>query len=483
MANEFIKCPKCGNEIQISEAISQNIEVAVTEKYQKQIQDLKEKARKNEELSEKKFNEKLNQELKNVEEKIRKQTEDKLKLEIKDTKDQLAEKSKKLEEFQSKEMEILKKQRELQEKEKSFEFDIEKRVAAKELEIQKQFATEMKQIESNTKKKAEAAFGLEVRDLKEQIAEKEKKLKESQDVELDLRKRQRLLEEKEQALKLEVARQLDSERQKIIANAHASYDEEHRLKDAEKEKQMADMRKQIDDLKRKAEQGSQQIQGEVLELQIEEMLRQEFPFDNIEPVPKGIKGADAIQVVKTQSGKICGKILWESKRTKNWSDAWIQKAKDDQREAKAHLVVIVSETLPNGVPQFSQINGVWVVSISLALELSKALRFLLLEVAKEKSFQDGKTGKMEILYSYLTGPEFKSRIEAILEGFINLQKDLDSEKRAMEKIWSKRSKQIDKVIKSIGGMHGDLEGIAGSSLPVVKMLELPSVNEEEEKSG
>lgn len=324
------------------------------------------------------------------------------------------------------------------------------------------------------------ALGLEISDLKEQILEKDKKLKESQNVELDLRKRRRVLEEKEQTLELEVARKLDSERQKIVNHALADYGEKHRLKDAEKEKQMAGMRKQIDELKRKAEQGSQQIQGEVLELQIEEMLKQEFPFDNIEPVPKGIKGADAMQVVKAQSGKVCGKVLWESKRTKNWSDGWIQKAKDDQREAKAHLVVIVSETLPEGVSQFSQINGIWVVSIPLALDLSRALRFMLLEVAREKSFQDGKTEKMEILYNYLTGPEFRNRLEAILEGFIILKKDLDSEKRAMEKIWSKREKQIDKVIKSIGGMHGDLEGIAGPSLPVVKMLELNSQDSTEE---
>ncbi|MCK4234075.1 DUF2130 domain-containing protein [candidate division WOR-3 bacterium] len=400
MANEFIKCPECGAEFQISQAISHEIEITVAKKYEKQIKDLKEQSQKNIELKEK--------------------------------------------------------------------------------ELGEQFAEEKKQIESNAKKKVVEAFGLEISDLKERIIEKDKKIKESQDVELNLRKRQRLLEKKERTLELEVARQLDSERQKIIDKALTDYDDKHRLKDAEKEKQMADMRRQIDELKRKAEQGSQQTQGEVLELQIEEMLRQEFPIDDIEPVPKGIKGADAVQVVKTQSGKICGKVLWESKRTKNWSDTWIQKAKDDQREAKAHLVVIVTETLPDGVTQFSHINGVWVVSILLALDLSRALRFMVLEVAREKSFQDGKTEKMEILYNYLTGPEFRNRLEAILEGFIALKKDLDSEKRAMEKIWSKREKQIDKVIKSIGGMHGDIEGIAGPSLPVLKMLELPSANNEEE---
>lgn len=481
MKNEFIKCPKCGTEIQISEAIFKNIEGAVIEKYQKQIQNLKDEAKKDAELREEKFAEQLNQELKKAKEKIKKQTEDKLKVEINDTKELLAEKSKKVDELQKKEKDFLKKQRELQEKEKNLELEIEKKLTEKELEMQKKFSEDKEKIESKTKKKIEEAFDLEIKDLKEQVAEKEQKLKKSQESELDLRKRQRQLEEKEKALKLEVARQLDTERKKIIDNALASYDEEHRLKDAEKDKQMNDMRKQIDGLKRKAEQGSQQLQGEVLELQIEEMLKHAFPTDNVEPVPKGKKGADAIHVVRTSSGKVCGKILWESKRTKTWNDKWIQKAKEDQREATAHLVVIVTETLPNGVTQFSQINDVWVVSVSLALELSKALRFMLLQVAREKSFQDGKTGKMEILYKYLTGPEFKNRLEAILEGFIDLKKDLDWEKRSMEKIWAKRSKQIDKVIKSIGGMHGDLEGIAGSSLPVVKMLELPTVNEKQEE--
>lgn len=474
MANELIKCPKCGAEFQISEAISHSIETTVVKKYEKQIDELKEQFQKNNKFKEEELTEKFKQEQKNIEDRIRKQTEEKMNLEINDAKKQLVEKNKKLEDFQQKEMEIINCQRELREKEKSFDLDMAKKLEASKNELYKQFAEEKKLVEDNTKKNVEETYNKEINDLREQICEKDKKLQESQDVELELRKKQRVLEEKERTLELEVARQLDSERQKIINNVFTEYEEKHRLKDAEKEKQMADMRKQIGDLKRKAEQGSQQIQGEVLELQIEEMLKQEFPFDNIEPVPKGIKGADALQVVKTEFGKICGKILWESKRTKNWSDAWIQKAKDDKREAKADIIVIVSEALPNGVSQFKQIKGVWIVSISLTLDLSTVLRFMLIEIAREKSFQDGKTEKREILYNYLTGPEFKNRLEAILEGFITLKNNLDSEKRAMEKIWSKREKQIEKVIKSISGMHGDLEGISGPTLPVIKMLELNS---------
>jgi hypothetical protein len=425
MANELIKCPECGAEFPISKAISHDIEITVAKKYEKQIKEVKD------------------------------QTQQLLTSKEEELKTQFQKDKKRIEESARK----------------------EKEEALKELE------SERKQIEEQAKKKAQDTVSSEMANLKEELSEKNTKIAENQKIELELRKKQREVEERSQSLEIELNRKLDEERNKIIENAQKTFEEQHKLKDLEKNKKLSDLHKQVNDLKRKLEQGSQQMQGEVLELQIEEMLKQEFPFDNIEPVPKGIKGADAVQVVKTQSGKVCGKVLWESKRTKSWSDSWIQKAKDDQRAAKAHLVVIVSEILPDGVSQFVQINGVWVVGIPLALNLSKALRFMLLEVAREKSFQDGKAEKMEILYNYLTGPEFRNRLEAILEGFVTLKKDLDSEKRAMEKIWSKREKQIDKVIKSIGGMHGDLEGIAGPSLPVVKMLEFPSIDDKKSDNG
>ena len=180
-------------------------------------------------------------------------------------------------------------------------------------------------------------------------------------------------------------------------------DERHRLKDAEKDKQLTDMRNKIDELQRKAEQSSQQSQGEVLELELEDVLKAEFPLDDIEPVAKGVRGADVLQIVKNQSGKICGKILWETKRTKNWSDSWIQKLKDDQREAKADISVLISEALPDGMDHFKQISGVWVSDISSSLCLAVALRALLIQVARANSAQDGKNEKMEIMYNYLIG--------------------------------------------------------------------------------
>ena len=334
-----------------------------------------------------------------------------------------------------------------------------------------------KSIEEKAKKEVQESLNIKISDLNEQLEEKTKNLKEAQKQEIELRKRQRELVEKEEKLELELSRKIDAERQKIIQKTSKEFEETHRLKDAEKDKQLDDMKRQIDELKRKAEQGSQQMQGEVLELELEESLKDEFPFDVIEPVAKGVKGGDIIQTVKTQSGRICGKILWETKRTKNWSESWIQKLKDDQRDAKADLAILASESLPKGLQHFRLISGVWVTDILSAVSLALALRVVLIQVARERVTQVGKKEKMELAYNYLTGQEFRNRVEAIVESFTAMKMDLEAERRAMLKIWAKREKQMERVISNAAGMHGDLQEIAGSSLPAIKMLELPNDDE------
>jgi hypothetical protein len=341
-----------------------------------------------------------------------------------------------------------------------------------------QFLEEKKIIEQKVKSDVESAQKAQLTDLQEQLLEKSQRLEKAQQQELELRKQQRQLEEDKRAFELEMNRKLDIERQNIVEKVARESEENHKFKDAEKDKQLADMRTQIEELKRKAEQGSQQAQGEVLELEFEHLLKEDFPFDEIMPVSKGVKGGDVIQTVKTQAGRVCGKILWETKRTKSWSDGWIQKVKDDQRDAKADLSVIVSEVLPKGFHHFRQIDGVWVTDIPSALSLSLALRVVLIQVAKSRDIQTGKEEKMEIVYNYLTGVEFRNRVQAIVESFVAMKKDLDAEKRAMTATWSKREKQIDRVVLNIAGMHGDLEGIVGGSLPAVKMLELSNENGE-----
>jgi len=353
---------------------------------------------------------------------------------------------------------------------------------AKDSEIQAKVTSEIKKAEAQARKKAEDAIGLELTDLKAQLDEERTKREASQREELNLRKRQRELEDSKKELELEMTRKLDAERSKIEEVAAQRIVEEHRLKDAEKDKKLADALKQVEELKRKMEQGSQQAQGEVLELELEALLKKEFPFDEIDAVSKGVRGGDVTQTVKTQSGRVCGKILWETKRTKAWSDSWIQKLKDDQREAKAGLAVLVSEALPDGFHHFRQMDGgVWVTDVPSVLSLAIALRVVLIQVSNAREAEMGKKEKMELVYSYLTGPEFKNRVSAIIEAFRTMHEDLEAEKRAMQRIWEKRAKQIEKVIANTSGMYGDLEGLAGTSLPPIKILELPLAEDKKEE--
>jgi len=345
---------------------------------------------------------------------------------------------------------------------------------AMDVEYQSKLAIERKNTEEQARKKAQESISIELADLKTQLEDERNKREVLQREELNLRKKQRELEDSKKNLELEMTRKLDEERKKIEDLVAQRIAEEHRLKDAEKDKKLTDALKQVDELKRKMEQGSQQTQGEVLELELEALLKKEFPFDDIEPVSKGVRGGDILQIVKTQSGRVCGKILWEIKRTKAWSDSWIQKLKDDQREAKAGLAVLVSEALPQGFHHFRQMDGgVWVTDVPSVVSLAIALRVVLVQVANAREFEMGKKEKMELIYTYLTGPEFKNRVSAIIEAFRTMHEDLEAEKRAMQRIWEKRAKQIEKVISNTSGMYGDLEGLAGNALPSIKILELP----------
>lgn len=348
----------------------------------------------------------------------------------------------------------------------------------KEIDFQNRLIVERKNSEEQARKKAEESISVELTDLKTQLADERNKREALQREELNLRKKQRELEESKKNLELEMFRRLDEERKKIEELVAQRIVEEHRLKDAEKDKKLTDALKQIDELKRKMEQGSQQAQGEVLELELEALLKKEFPFDDIEPVSKGVRGGDIVQIVKTQSGRVCGKILWEIKRTKAWSESWIQKLKDDQREAKAGLAVLVSEALPQGFHHFRQMDGgVWVTDVPSVVSLAIALRVVLVQVANAREFEIGKKEKMELIYAYLTGSEFKNRVSAIIEAFRAMNEDLEAEKRAMQRIWERRAKQIERVISNTSGMYGDLEGLAGNALPAIKILELPGDTE------
>ncbi len=347
--------------------------------------------------------------------------------------------------------------------------------AALETEVESRLVTERDKLAKESFAKAKEQVSLEFQDVQDQLQEAKEKLLDAQKTELELRKQRRELEEQKAALDLEVERKLDEERVKIRAAAKKEVEQERQLKEAEKDKLISDMRVQIDELRRKSEQGSQQLQGEVLELSLEEHLRREFPYDTITPVPKGVHGGDNIQVVRDVTGAECGSILWESKRTKAWADGWLPKLRDDQRAAKAQAAVLVSIELPKGVATFCSIDGIWVTSWPCCIGVAAALRVGLIEVAQARRAHDGKQDKMDVLYNYLSGQEFRHRVEGIVESFVTLRAELESEKRAMQRIWARREKQLDRAVTSTAGLYGDLGGIIGGQLPTIEQLELAAL--------
>jgi hypothetical protein len=309
--------------------------------------------------------------------------------------------------------------------------------------------------------------------LKLEIEEKEKIIVEVERQEIELRKKNRLLEEREKKIELEIERKIDDEKNKIQQQLTQTLCNEFQLKSAEKDKQLQEMRVQIEELKRKSELGSQQTQGEVLEIYLEGILKKNFPLDQIQPVPKGISGGDIIQNVFNQLGQKVGTILWETKRTKNWSENWILKLKEDQRLVSSDLAVIVSHSLPKDIKRLTLIDGIWVVDELTASGLAIVLRNQLILLHQTKSFIENKDHKMEFLYQYLTGPQFKQRVESILESFTIMQDELLKEKRLMEKTWAIREKQIGKVFSSTSMMVGEVQGILGpQNLPKINYLEM-----------
>ena len=232
------------------------------------------------------------------------------------------------------------------------------------------------------------------------------------------------------------------------------------------------LQKQIEELKRRAEQGSQQLQGEVQELKLEDVLSGYFITMGLRPLPRASIGGDVLQVVTGFNGQACGSILWESKRTKNWSDGWLSKLRDDQRAAKAEIAVIVSQVLPKDVETFGQLDGIWITSPRTIIPVAIVLRQTLIEIARARQSSEGQQTKMELVYQYLIGPRFRQRVEAIVERFQEMQGDLDKERKTMTRLWAKRQSQIHCVVEATAGMYGDLQGIAGKTLHEIEGLEL-----------
>ena len=319
----------------------------------------------------------------------------------------------------------------------------------------------------------------ELAELQEVLKVRNEKLAEAQQAQAELIKKQRELDDAKRELELTVERRVQAGLDETRLKARQEAEEGMKLKVMEKEQTISAMQKQIEELKRKSEQGSQQLQGEVQELELENLLGAKFPADMIEPVPKGEYGGDILQRVHNMSGQRCGTIIWESKRTKNWSDSWLAKLREDQRAAKAEIAIIVSHALPKEVETFELIDNIWVIHPKAILPVAMMLRHTLLEVASVRQSSEGQQTKMELVYQYLTGPRFRQRVEGIVEAFSTMQEDLDKEKKAITRQWAKRAEQIDRVMQSTVGMYGDLQGIAGKTLQEIGGLDLPVISDDE----
>lgn len=411
-----IKCPNCGHEFDIENVLSAELE----QKYQKE------------------FQEKLNSSLQNIEEE----------------KKRLAEEQKQFEEKRKRENEIF-----------------AQKLAQEKLRI----TTE---VQETVKKDIANEYENRLKLLQEADKEKEEKLKEARKKELEFLQKEQALKTKEEELELSLQRQLIEEREKLkeqLAKEEADKlsikEQEYQLRMKEMEKQIEDQKKLVEEMRRKSEQGSMQLQGEVQELMLESLLQTTFPFDKIEEVGKGVRGADCIQTVRNQFGNEVGKIIYESKRTKDFANDWIEKLKTDMRNLSADVAIIVTQTLPKDMDRFGEKDGVYICTFNEVRSVALLLRNALLKIADAKKSQENKGDKMVMLYDYLIGSEFSEQWKAIREGFMTMKLSIQKERDAMEKLWKAREKQLEKVLLNAAHIKGSIEGIAGADAVNLNLLE------------
>lgn len=349
-------------------------------------------------------------------------------------------------------------------------------------QLKKQFEQEqekqLKVIQEKQKRELEEKYSTEMKDLKTQLEEKDKKVSEFRNQELKLREEKRKIEEREKELELSVQRRVDAEKEEILLKAS----QEQRLKDAEKDKMIEGLKQSLEEAQRKANVGSQQLQGEVLELDLQNLLMRLFPQDLIEEIAKGVHGGDIRQTVKSPKGMTCGIILWECKRKKAWSDADIVKLKDDLRRDNADVGVIVSTLLPKqGKNGLCYLDGIWVCSFPLAEGIAIMIRKLILDVAYQKAVSQHRGEKADLLYSYVTGNQFQQQFEIMAEVYMSMKSQIIKERKGFEKLWSEREAQLERYITSAANIYGSMQGLVGSSMPQIKGFELFELESGKEK--
>lgn len=365
---------------------------------------------------------------------------------------------------------------------KKKEVALQKQLSEKDNEYQKLLADEKKKMQSDLeqsiRKSLSADFENQLKILQQSVADNEEKLKEARKKELEFLQKEQNLNRKEAELELAVQKKIIEEREKlsveirkIEAQKIEQMETDFRMRLAEKDKQLEDQKKLAEEMKRKAEQGSMQLQGEVQELLLENILQNTFPHDTILPVGKGVRGADCIQVVNNNFGNECGKIIYESKRTANFSNDWIDKLKADMRSQGADVAVIVTQSMPKDMERFGEKDGVYICTFAEVNSLAAVLRTSILKIYALSKSQENKGDKMTMLYDYLTGSEFNEQWKAIREGFLSMKMSIQKERDAMERLWSAREKQLSKVLLNATRFKGSIEGIAGSETVNLNLLE------------
>lgn len=362
------------------------------------------------------------------------------------------------------------------------EAQYQQQLQLKDEEINKRLASEKQKLQAELQvqltKSIASDFENQMKLLQQNLADNEEKLKSARSKELEFLQKEQALKNREQELELSVQKQLQHEREKLTEEIRkieeqrvSAKEHDFVLKVKELEKQLEDQKKLAEEMRRKSEQGSMQLQGEVQELLLEELLQSTFPFDKVEEVGKGVRGADCIQTVRNQFGVETGKIIYESKRTKDFGGDWIEKLKTDMRNLGADVAVIVTQTLPKGMERFGEKDGVYICTFTEVKSVALLLRNAILKIYDAKKSQENKGDKMVLLYDYLIGNEFNEQWKAIREGFMSMKLSIQRERDAMEKLWKAREKQLEKVLLNAAHIRGSIEGIAGVDAVNLNLLD------------
>ena len=363
----------------------------------------------------------------------------------------------------------------------SLKNEVEKELRGKMMDWQKkkedEFEKQRTALINDTLRKATDDTVVKIKTLEEESRIKTQQLQTLQKKELDLLRDKNALEEKQKNLEVEIEKRFLEKRKEIEESAIKKEQEIFDLKTKEYKLQMEQQQKLIEELKRKSEQGSMQLQGESQELLLEEILQSYFPFDIIEEVEKGVEGADCIQVIRNNSDTICGKIIYESKRTKAWSNGWIDKLKADMRNSGSDVAILVTQVFPKDMEKFGEKDGVWICTFNEVSSVAQLLRNGIIKIYEAQKSQENKGDKMQLLYNYLTGIEFRGQMESIVEGFMAMKQSIMKERIQMEKLWKEREKQLEKVLLSTSGLYGSVKGIAGAGVSNIPLLDGADENE------